>query len=110
MTDRKRLEWFEIEDADYDFDFFDENFNHLPFRQGHDHAKETPSKPTNFEIMKKLAEKLSNDLPHVRVDLYDLGDNVLFGELTLFHFSGMMPFEPDEWDYKFGDWLQLPSK
>ena len=24
MTDRKRLEWFEIEDADYDFDFFDE--------------------------------------------------------------------------------------
>ena len=95
---------------DVKFDFFDENFNHLPFRQGHDHAKETPSKPTNFEIMKKLAEKLSNDLPHVRVDLYDLGDKVLFGELTLFHFSGMMPFEPDEWDYKFGDWLQLPSK
>ena len=24
MTDRNRLEWFEIEDADYDFDFFDE--------------------------------------------------------------------------------------
>ena len=24
MTDRKRLEWVEIEDADYDFDFFDE--------------------------------------------------------------------------------------
>lgn len=90
------------------FDFFDENYNHLPFRQGHDHAKVMPSKPKNFNLMKKLAEQLSKGLPHVRVDLYDLGDKVLFGEITFFHFSGLVKFEPEEWDYKFGEWLKLP--
>lgn len=92
------------------FDFFDSDFNHLPLRQGHDHAKVTPQKPVNFELMKKAAEALSKGMPHVRVDLYDLGDKVLFGELTLFHFSGMMPFEPTEWDKRFGDMLTLPGQ
>ena len=92
------------------FDFFDADFNHLPFRQGHDHAKQIPAKPKNFELMKNVAAQLSKEMPHVRVDLYDLGDNVLFGELTLFHFSGMVPFEPEEWDYKFGEYLKLPTK
>lgn len=90
------------------FDFFDENYNHLPFRQGHNHAAVIPPKPKNFELMKKIAEKLSKGMPHVRVDLYDLGENILFGELTLFHFSGLVKFEPEEWDYKFGEWIKLP--
>lgn len=93
---------------DVKFDFFDSDFNHLPFRQGHDHAKVTPKKPENFELMKHLAEQLSKGMHHVRVDLYDLGDKVLFGELTLFHFSGMVPFEPEKWDKRFGDMLTLP--
>ena len=91
------------------FDFFDENFRHLPLRQGHDHAKITPGKPTNFEEMKKAAQILSMGLPQVRVDFYDLGDKVYFGELTLFHFDGMVPFEPVEWDYTFGNWIDLSN-
>ena len=92
------------------FDFFDADYNHLPFRQGHDHAKVTPFKPENFELMKQLAEKLSTGIPHVRVDMYDLGDKVLFGEMTFFHFSGLVKFEPEEWDYKLGEWLKLPIR
>lgn len=95
-------------DEEVKFDFFDSDFNHLPFRQGHDNAKITPSKPKNFELMKQLSQKLSKGLPQVRVDLYDLGDRVLFGELTFFHFSGMVPFEPREWDERFGNWIILP--
>lgn len=95
-------------DEEVKFDFFDSDFNHLPFRQGHDHANITPKKPANFELMKKIAEQLSKGIPHVRVDLYDMGDRVLFGELTFFHFSGMVPFEPEEWDNTFGDWIKLP--
>lgn len=90
------------------FDFFDSEFNHLPFRQGHDNAKQSPLKPKNYELMKQISAKLSENLPQVRVDLYDLGDKVLFGEMTLFHFSGMVPFEPNEWDKTFGDWIKLP--
>lgn len=91
------------------FDFFDEKYKHLPLRQGHDHAKVIPPKPKNFELMKQLAEKLSKGIPHVRVDFYDIGDKVLFGEMTFFHFSGLVKFEPEEWDYKFGEWLKLPQ-
>ena len=35
--------------------------------------------------------------------------NIYFGELTFFHFSGLVPFNPIEWDYKFGEWIKLPN-
>lgn len=95
---------------DVKFDFFDADFNPLPFRQGHDHAKVLPAKPHDFDRMKELAERLSAGFPHVRVDFYDVNDTIFFGELTFYHFGGMMPFEPDEWDYKFGEWLTLPER
>ncbi len=94
---------------DVKFDFFDEDYNHLPFRQGHDHAKVTPPKPKNFDLMKQIAEKLSKGLPHIRVDMYDLGEKILFGEITFFHFSGLVKFEPEYWDKWFGDMLTLPK-
>ena len=60
--------------------------------------------------MKDLARKLSKDIPHVRVDFYEVDGKVYFGEMTFFHFSGIVPFEPDEWDFTFGSWLDLPEK
>jgi len=39
-------------------------------------------KPQNFDAMLKIAESLSNNLDFVRVDLYDLTDRIVFGELT----------------------------
>ena len=90
------------------FDFFDENFNHLPFTNGHPNAATIPQKPKMFEKMKELAAKLSKGIPHVRIDFYEVGNQVYFGEMTFFHWSGMVPYEPEEWDYKFGEWLRLP--
>ena len=95
---------------DVKFDFFDADFNHLPFKQGHEQAAFTPKKPKNFEVMKKAAAQLSKGLPHARVDLYEVGDKVLFGEVTLFHFSGLVPFRPENWDKIFGDMLTLPGE
>ena len=89
------------------FDFFDADFNFLPVRQGHDHAKVLPQRPQCFEEMKRIAEQLSSGIPHVRVDLYDVNGKVFFGELTFFHFGGFMPFEPKEWDVEFGNYLNL---
>lgn len=92
------------------FDFFDADFNSLPIRQGHNHAKILPRKPDNFEQMKQIAETLSFGIPHVRVDLYNVNGEIYFGELTFFHFGGFTPFEPDEWDVRFGNMLSLPSE
>lgn len=94
--------------GDTRFDFYDENFNHLPFRQGHPWANKVINKPDRFEDMVRLSEKLSKGFPHVRVDLYNINGQIYFGELTFFHFSGNVPFEPEVWDYRIGEWLKLP--
>lgn len=91
------------------FDYFDENYNLLPFKQVHDAATETPEKPENFELMKQLAEKLSVGIPHVRVDFYEVNGKVYFGEMTFFHHCGYVPFNPEKWDRIFGDWINLPK-
>ncbi len=41
----------------------------------------------------------------VRVDLYNT-DNILFSELTFHSGGGLVPFEPEEYDYKFGEYLR----
>ena len=98
------------EGEDVKFDFFDADFNHLPFLQGHDNAAVMPEKPSQFEKMKTIAAELSKGIPQVRVDLYEVDGRVYFGELTFFHHGGWTPFEPEEWDYKFGKEIRLPSK
>lgn len=90
------------------FDFFDMDFNHLPFTNGHPNASCPINKPKGFDEMKALARKLSKGMPEVRVDFYDVNGHIYFGELTFFHWSGMVPFQPKEWDYKFGEWIKLP--
>lgn len=90
------------------FDFFDMDYNHLPFTNGHPNAKILPDKPVCFEEMKLLAARLSKGIPHVRVDFYEVDGNVYFGEMTYSHWGGMMPFEPEEWDYIMGSWIKLP--
>lgn len=92
------------------FDFFDMDFNHLPFRNGHPNSSHEIKKPAGFDKMKELAAKLSKGIPQVRIDFYDINGHIYFGEITFFHWSGMMPFEPIEWDYKFGEWLRLPNE
>ena len=89
------------------FDFFDMDFNHLPFTNGHPCADHTPEKPKGFEEMKQLAGILSKGIKQVRVDFYEINGRVYFGELTFSHWSGMVPFEPEEWDYRFGEWINL---
>ena len=92
------------------FDFFDMEFNHLPFQNGHPNAKKPIMQPKGFEKMKELAAKLSAGIPQVRVDFYDIDGKVYFGELTFSHWSGFVPFDPEEWDYKLGSWIDLPQK
>lgn len=90
------------------FDFFDTDFNHLPIINGHPNADVCPIKPKNFSQMLDIAQKLSKGFPHVRIDLYNVSGRIYFGEYTFFHWSGMVPFEPMEWDHIIGDYLKLP--
>lgn len=91
------------------FDFFDMNFHHLPFTNGHPNAEHKIERPQSFERMRRLAEKLSEGIPQVRCDFYDIDGQIYFGEMTFFHWGGLVPFEPSEWDQKLGAWIHLPE-
>lgn len=77
------------------FDFYDKDFNHLPIRNGHPNAERKINKPDNFEKMIDLAEKLGKGFPHVRIDFYNIRGKVYFGEMTFFHNSGIVSFDPE---------------
>lgn len=49
-------------------------------------------KPKNLNKMIEYAEILSRDFKFVRVDLYDTGDKVFFGELTFTPHGGLLRY------------------
>ena len=91
------------------FDYFDMYFNHLEIRQKYPNAAKPIRRPDTFDEMIGLSRKLTKGFPHVRADFYEVDGKLYFGELTFYHFSGFMPFQPDKWDKVFGDWLKLPE-
>lgn len=89
------------------FNFYDMNFNLLPFTQGHPNDLRKISKPEKFDEMVALSKKLSVNIPHVRVDFYEINGKVYFGEMTFYHYSGFTKFDPEEWDEKFGNYIVI---
>lgn len=60
--------------------------------------------PRNLNKMIEIAKNLSKDFNYVRVDLYDLVDRVLFGEMTFTPGSGLYPYF-NTWNYEKDMWL-----
>lgn len=95
----------------HNIQFYDDKYNKLDIqRYDYTQFEAVPKKPMNFEKMKQLAQQLSKDIPHVRVDFYEINGNIYFGELTFFTGSGFIPFKERKWDEKLGSWLILPEK
>jgi len=66
-------------------------------------------KPRNYYLMLKYAESLSEDFDFVRVDLYDLDNRVIFGELTNYPTGGWKRL-PKKLDLFLGSFWRLPDK
>jgi len=92
------------------FDFFDLEWNRWPVKNHYPNYQGVIPKPEKLGEMINYAEILSDDFPHMRVDFYYEDAKIIFGECTFFHFSGTEPFEPKEYDFKLGAFLQLPEK
>ncbi len=92
-------------------DFYTPDWEHMPVKRPNIPIASSPiPKPEKLEEMLHLAEKLSKDIPFVRVDFYFVEGQIYFSELTFFPASGFAPFEPEAWDKTFGDWLILPKR
>jgi len=89
---------------DLDWDFVD-----LTIKYPRD-PNRTIARPDKLDEMLNIARKMSAGIPHVRVDLYSIGDKIYFGELTFTHGSGYEPFYPESYNELFGSWLKLPKR
>lgn len=91
------------------FGIYDRDFNKLDVdRLDERHQEVALSKPLNYEQMLDLAEHLSEDFPHVRVDLYNVNGQIYFGELTFYDGSGYMQYSPDSFDFEMGEKFRIP--
>lgn len=91
-------------------DFYDLNWNKMPFTRHYSNSIYNMSKPKCYDEMIRLSNKLSKGIPFVRVDFYEVNKKVYFGELTFFPGSGFEEFTPESYDYLLGSWIKLPNQ
>lgn len=87
--------------------FYDREWNIMPFTRHYPYSDCNIPKPTTYEKMINLAEQLAEDFEFVRIDFYSLEEWIYFGEMTFFPGNGWEDFNPIEWDYIFGSWINL---
>lgn len=77
-------------DSGVKYFYFDRNWKFLPYCKQGENASEAAKidPPERLEEMIEIAEKLSEGIPELRVDLYEIGGKIYFGELTFFSSSG----------------------
>lgn len=63
--------------------------------------KDLFKKPKNLQKMLDISRKLSEDFDYVRVDLYEVGGKIYFGELTFTDGSGYDLLKPEKYDYEW---------
>lgn len=92
-------------------DFYTPEWEHMEVKRPRiPNATTSISKPQKLDEMLMLAEKLSKDIPFIRIDFYYVEGKIYFSELTFYPASGFEGYEPLEWDETFGEWLVLPMK
>lgn len=87
--------------------FFNRNWEQLPFERHYKSSNKEIKKPNNLNKMIELSEILSKNFPFVRIDFYEINNNIYFGEFTFFPGSGYEEFNPEEWDLKLGNLIDL---
>ena len=91
------------------FGYYDTCWNPVKITWGAPRPDVEFERPTDLDDMLKIAAKLSADLVHARIDLYNINEHVYFGEITFFDASGFAPISPEDYDAVMGSWMQLPE-
>lgn len=88
--------------------FVNENWEYMPFqRTDYPRVLNLPPKPMKMQEMLNVARILSAGNRFARIDLYNIGERILFSEFTLYPTSGLIQFDPPEYDEIIGSWLAL---
>ncbi len=89
--------------------FYDTNWQRLPFERHYPADFLEMEKPKSYDEMVELAERLSERIPFVRIDFYEIEGRPYFGEITFYPGSGFEEFIPSQWDKSLGTWINLPE-
>lgn len=85
---------------------YNRDFQFVDAKLAYENAPEkATSKPKNYEVALKIAEKLGAEFDFIRVDLYLTDDGVYFGELTNTPGNGFERFWPKSLDFELGSAL-----
>lgn len=88
-------------------DMYDIQWNKINLTFGYKSSNYIVEKPDKLKEMLYLSEKLSKDIPFVRVDFYYVNNKIYFGELTFTPQNGLISFEPKEKDLEIANMINL---
>jgi len=87
--------------------FYDLEWNRLPFSLCYPNSKEDEARPSQLDTMIEISKKLSDGFKFIRIDLYEIKGEVYFGEMTFFPDNGLGVFNPREFDLLLGNYLKM---
>ena len=87
--------------------FLDINWNLINVIENNHRIDKNIKKPFNLEKMLLFATKLSQNISFLRVDFYEINDKIYFGELTFFPATGLEKFDPNSYDLKLGNLINI---
>lgn len=88
--------------------FYDLHWNKIDVMYGNHPNNVQVPKPTHFEEMMTIAQKLSSGFPFIRVDFFDTKEKLYMAELTFNPGGGFTPYKPVSFNKKMGDMFKLP--
>lgn len=90
-------------------EFYNEKWERVYLREYEGSPAQPTSKPDNLEKMIEYAEKLSKPFEFVRVDLYDVNQKIIFGELT-FTPTGCLAKYKNDVSKEMGSWINIEKE
>lgn len=88
-------------------DFYDTEWKKLDITQQRPTSKTAIPVPKNLALMITYSKLLAKDIPHVRIDWYEISGRLYFGEITFYDASGFKSFDKIEYDEYLGSLLHL---
>jgi hypothetical protein len=82
--------------------FYDTDWRKLDLQYRPDAYHRDFARPAGLREMTRVASRLSQGFPFVRVDLYDIAGRIYFGEMTFTPRGGELWFDPPHWDVMLG--------
>jgi hypothetical protein len=87
--------------------FFDRHWNELGIGGDEARGTEPVPRPSRLDDMIRYAEILAQETDFVRIDLYQIGDRIVFGEMTHTPASGLDRLTPPGTDAAWGKLWQM---